>query len=82
MDYVIKNKCILITKDLEFGNTAIFPTIHQEGLIILRLPFLFKSFKVAEVLKEFLNSINIKELEKTLTIVKLGRYRMRAFKES
>lgn len=41
MNYTIKNKCILITKDLELGNTTLFPTKHQRGLIILRLPFLF-----------------------------------------
>ena len=82
MNYVIKNKCVLITKDLEFGNSAIFPTKHQQGLIILRLPFYFKPNQTNKSLKEFLSSIDIKDLEKVLTIVELGRYRMRAFIDS
>lgn len=82
MNYAVKNRCVLITKDLEFGNTKIFPTKYQQGLIILRLPFYFISAKIVEVLKEFLSSINIADLEKALTIVKLGRYRIRAFTDS
>lgn len=81
MNYAVKNKCVLITKDLEFGNTAIFPTKYQKGLIILRLPFYFKSAKIVEMLKEFLISINVNDLERSLTIIKLGRYRIRAFIE-
>lgn len=80
IDYTITHKYVLITKDLEFGNTSIFPTKHQQGLIIVRLPFYFKSAKIAELLKEFLRSIVIKDLEKKLVILELGKYRIRSFK--
>lgn len=35
--------------------------------------------KIVESLKEFLSSIDIKDLERALTIVELGRYRTRKF---
>ncbi len=79
MNYAIKNKCILITKDLEFGNVNMFPTENQHGLIILRLPFYFTASQITNSLKDFFISIKLEDLEKSITIVKLGRYRIRKF---
>jgi len=76
-EYVVKNKYILITKDLEFANPKIFPTNRLTGLIILRLPFFFKADQQTRVLKDFLSSINTRDLTKCITIVKLGSYRIR-----
>jgi len=82
MNYAIKNKYLLITKDLEFGNRKRFPINHSQGIIILRLPFFFKAFQVKKALKDFLTSINISELEKSITIIKSGHYRIRKIKRS
>ena len=80
IEYSIRNRSILITKDLEFGNAKIFPTEQQQGLIILRLPFYFTATQITYTLKNLLMSVDENELEKAITIVKLGRYRTRKFK--
>ncbi len=77
MDYAIDNNFIFITKDLEFGNRRIFPSKFLRGLIILRLPFYFTASQINYSLKNFFTSIDIKELENNLTIIKLGRFRIK-----
>lgn len=79
MDYAIKNNSILVTKDLEFANIRIFPIAMHYGIIILRLPSFFKAFEFVNILKTFLISIDLNSLEKSIAIVKLGRYRIRRF---
>lgn len=77
LDYAAKNGLILITKDLDFANKIKFPTAPRTGLVILRLPPFFHATEFAEVLRDFLNSVSEKELTNSVTIVKLGRYRIR-----
>lgn len=77
INYAIDNNFILITKDLEFGNQEIFPLKFLRGLIILRLPFYFTASQINDSLKNFFISIDIKELENNLTIIKLGRFRIK-----
>ena len=79
MEYAIKNKCILITKDMEFANIKLFPPMRHHGMIIMRLPSFFKASQCNEVLKRFLSAVNKEDLEKFLAIVKVGRYRIRKF---
>ena len=76
-DYAAKNRSVLVTKDLEFANRALFPPETHYGLIILRLPPNFKASQFASALNEFLKSVEINALEKSVAIVKLGRYRLR-----
>ncbi len=76
-EYAAKNRSILVTKDMEFANRALFPQETHHGLIILRLPPDFKAFQFANALKDFLKSINVKTLEKSAAIVKLGSYRIK-----
>lgn len=75
MDYAVKSKSILITKDMGFANILMFPSHY--GVIVLRLPFYFKAYQFVNVLREFFNSVDLKLLKKSLVIVKLGRYRIR-----
>ncbi len=77
IDYAIMNKLVLITKDLEFANRKVFSLEDSQGIILLRLPFFFKVEQVKKVLKDFLTSIKLKDIEKSLIIIKLGRYRIR-----
>ncbi len=77
LEYAIRSKSILVTKDLEFGYFITSQTKPHCGIVILRLPSSFNAFQFANVLMEFLMSINIKDLEQSLAIVKLGRYRIR-----
>ena len=80
MDYAKKNDSILITKDLEFANIMVFPIESHNGVIVLRLPPFFKASQFVNVLRDFLNSIDLKDLKKAIAIVKVGRYRIRKFK--
>lgn len=78
-NYAKKNGSILLTKDLEFANTKLFPFRSHEGLIIVRLPKLFKAIQFINILRNFLTSININDLNNAVAIVKPGRYRIRKF---
>ena len=80
-DFVIKNKAILVTKDLEFGNPYIYNLKQYAGLIIIRVPFYFKSEQLNKILNNFLSSTEIKDLEKSITIVEPGKIRIRKIKE-
>ena len=77
IQYALKNKAILVTKDLDFGNTLLYPIESHFGVIILRTPFYFTAKQINNVLIEFLSSVNIEELKNAVTIVELGRYRIR-----
>ena len=78
-DYAKKKESILITKDLEFANTNMFPPGMHEGLIIIRLPTFFKAIQFVNVLRDFLSSVDINELKQAVAIVKIGKYRIRKF---
>ncbi len=77
MEYAIRTKSILVTKDLEFGNARLFP--KHFGIVILRLPYFYKASQITNSLKDFFNLISIKDLENSITVIKLGRYRIRKF---
>ncbi|MBI2045697.1 DUF5615 family PIN-like protein [Candidatus Pacearchaeota archaeon] len=77
MKYAINNGSILVTKDIEFGNIIRFPVKLHEGVMVLRLPSFFTAYQINDVLKDFLKSVDIKLLDKTIAIIKLGRYRIR-----
>jgi predicted nuclease of predicted toxin-antitoxin system len=77
--YAKKKQSILLTKDLEFANAKLFPFGSHEGLIIMRLPTFFKASQFVNVLRDFLVSINIKDLNNAVAIVKPGKYRIRKF---
>ena len=79
-EYAIRNKCILVTKDLEFGDSHLFPLESILGVIILRLPYYFTASQISEHLKIFFNSIELKELENSIVTLKLGRFRIRRLK--
>lgn len=79
MNYAVKNKSILVTKDLGFANIILFPVESHYGVVVLRLPSFFKAYQFVNVLRDFLNSVDAKLLEKAIAIIKLGRYRIRKF---
>ncbi len=79
INYAAKEKSVLVKKDLEFANTKLFPLESHNGAIILRLPHTFKAKQFADAIRNFLTSVEAESLEKSITIVKLGRYRIRKF---
>ncbi len=77
IEHALEHKAILVTKDLEFANVLLYPLNSHSGVIVLRLPFYFTAKQINNALREFLSSLDVKELENAVTIVELGRYRMR-----
>jgi predicted nuclease of predicted toxin-antitoxin system len=77
IEYATERKAILVTKDLEFANVLIYPINSHSGVVVLKLPFYFTAKQINNALKEFLSPLDVKELENAVTIVELGRYRMR-----
>ena len=77
IEYASRHKAILVTKDIEFGNLLLYPMGSHSGVIVLRLPFYFTAEQINGVLSEFLSSVEAKKLVDAVTIVELGRYRMR-----
>ena len=77
IEYVAERKAILVTKDLEFANVLLYPINSHSGVVVLKLPFYFTAKQINNALKSFLSSLDVKELENAVTIVELGRYRMR-----
>ena len=82
INYAKKHDSILITKDLELANVKIFPIDSHRGVIIFRLPSNFKSSQFINTLRDFLNSVNLKELNNSISIVRLGSYRIRKFNKN
>jgi predicted nuclease of predicted toxin-antitoxin system len=65
-NFPVKNKVILVTRDLEFGNPYLYPRNSHYGLIIVRVPFYFTAKQINKILKEFLSSIETKNLERAI----------------
>ncbi len=74
-DYAKKNKAIIVTKDLGFGQR--FSEEVNNGLILARLPYRFTTDKINEIFDRFLNDVEEKSLVAAITVVELGRYRIR-----
>lgn len=77
LKYSIENNRILVTKDLDFGNILNYPLKSHKGIIILRLPFFFTAKQINNVLSDFLKSIKENEIKDAITILEIGRYRIR-----
>ncbi|HLD77457.1 MAG TPA: DUF5615 family PIN-like protein, partial [archaeon] len=68
---------IVVTRDLGFGNPEQHPLSAHAGVVILRLPSSFNARQTAAVLADFLKEAKSAPLEGAVTIVELGRYRIR-----
>ncbi|MBI2043772.1 DUF5615 family PIN-like protein [Candidatus Pacearchaeota archaeon] len=77
INYSTKNKRILVTKDLDFGNILNYPVKSHVGVIILRLPFYYNAKQINRVLLNFLMIVKEKEIKNSVTILEIGRYRTR-----
>ena len=75
--YAIKNNQILVTKDLGFGNIKKYPIKNHKGIILLRVPFYYTANQINGVLSNFFKSIKEREIENSLVIVEINRYRIR-----
>lgn len=79
IEYALKNKRIIITRDTDFGEVLRYP--EHPGAIILRLPYASTSKDINERLEEFFKSVRSEELRGAIIIVELSRYRKRSLKK-
>jgi|TARA_B100001971_G_C18000670_1_gene437153 predicted nuclease of predicted toxin-antitoxin system len=77
IEHARKHNQILVTKDLGFGNTLNYPIKSHNGIIILRLPFYYIAKQINNALLDFLKSVKEGQIENSVTIIQLGRYRTR-----
>lgn len=77
ISYARKSRCILITRDLDFGTLAVFSRVPTYGIVTLRLPFSFNADRIKSKLREFLRSVDMKRLRNSITVVELDSYRVR-----
>ena len=77
LNFAIKQKAILVTRDLEFGNPYLYPKDSHYGLVIVRVPFYFTAQQINKTLKEFLSSIKVEDLQNAITVVEPGKIRIR-----
>ena len=75
--YCKRKQSILITKDIEFGNTILYPNGSHYGLLILRFPFNFNIAQITNNLINFLINIKTETLVNSIVILELGKYRRR-----
>ena len=75
--YAKENEFLVITRDLGFGNPLLHPAGSHSGVVILRLPNTFTAKQISVVLEEFLKDAAKEGLAGAVTIVELGRYRIR-----
>jgi predicted nuclease of predicted toxin-antitoxin system len=75
--YALKAKCIIVTRDLDFGTLVVFSKMATYGVVTLRLPFSFNAVQIKSKLSEFLNSVDLKKLRGSVTTVELSTYRVR-----
>ena len=77
IEYAFSNGCIIVTKDLDFGDIIRYPLKKHHGVIILRLPYTFTANETNGILRQFLKSVDEEKIINAITIVELGRYRIR-----
>jgi len=77
LDFAVKNDCILVTRDLDFANTMLYPFSAHKGIMVLRLPNYFTAVQINNALLTFLNEVDPKEIANAITILEAGKYRIR-----
>lgn len=76
-EYANKNQYIIVTRDLGFAND--FIKNKGFGLLLIRLPYYFTVDKINRVFDEFLKEIDAEKLTSSITVIELGRYRIKKF---
>lgn len=77
LDFAIINNLMLITKDLDFANKNIFHLEKTIGIIIIKLPFYFTASQINNSIINFFNEISIQEIINKITILQLGRFKIK-----
>lgn len=77
LEYANKNHYIIVTRDLGFAE--MFIKNKGFGLLLIRLPYYFTVDKINRIFDKFLKEIDVKRFINSITVIELGRYRVRKF---
>jgi predicted nuclease of predicted toxin-antitoxin system len=72
---------IIVSRDLDWSNLLDYPLGSHCGIVVLRVPPTFKAKQINAVLRAFLEDVEITQVERALTIVEPGRYRIRSLEK-
>lgn len=72
----IKEKRILVTEDIDFGNILLYPPKLHHGIILLRFRHSLES-EIHDILSCLLAELKPKDFKETLIIVDKDKYRIR-----
>lgn len=75
--HALREKAIVITRDLDFANIILHPIASHAGVVVLRVPPSFMAQQIVDFLKWFLTTIDKNQLPNSLVIVEPSRYRIR-----
>ena len=72
-----RERAVLITRDLEFGNALLFSPARHWGVVVLRLPSSYSAPAIKRVLGDFMAKADVRLFPKSIFIVEEGRFRVR-----
>ncbi|MBM4350130.1 MAG: hypothetical protein FJ106_09635 [Deltaproteobacteria bacterium] len=75
--YAQKQEMIIISRDKEFGNIVKYPLGTHHGIIWVNLPYTFIRQQILDAVKRFFVEVERNKLLNNLTILEVGRYRIR-----
>ncbi len=75
--YAQKQGMIIISRDKELGNIVKYPLGTHHGIIWVNLPYTFIRQQILDALKRFFVEVDRNKLLNNLTILEVGRYRIR-----
>lgn len=76
LKWAIKEKRILITEDMDFGNILLYPPKLHHGIILLRFRHSLEK-EILSVLSTLLRELKPNDFKQTLIIVDSDKYRLR-----
>ena len=79
--YAKKQKAILITKDIEFGSLLLYPKGSHHAVVIVRLPPFYNKNQLTKAIIAFFKTTKEKEIVNAITILQVGRYRIRKLEQ-
>jgi len=76
-EYAQRHRTIIISRDREFGNILKYPLGTHHGIIWVNLPYTFIRNQILDAVKRFFVEVERNRLPNNLTILEVGRYRIR-----
>ena len=71
------HQAILLTADLDFSDTLVFPLGSHQGIVVLRFPSEVSTITINNELLASLSSLTETDLRSNLTVISPGKVRIR-----